>query len=252
MNENFNRFGRYMQRVLDVDRDGVLSVKDFFSLFPSQAVGIAVVVLDLLVAVAEYRVWDVGMRITGGDYFKAAGFVAVSALPFYLGQVLYLYPRASGWQQLIAGGMVLASLWTSAEFGLADLSLTYNVDRIVRMVVWLTFGYVVGLIVYIATDRGIQANRLLTKAQAKAELEKQRLGIVRGVLTEYHSTMQVENQMRTEFPDEAVDAQLDAVRGKRKKKQQQEPPFGPIPPGPRPEWLDEPQDGPPNSPQVPR
>ena len=138
-NSNFN-LGQYVREVFDLNKDGRVTLKEFFAtLIPNYAVAIAFIVVDLLIAVAEYRVWDVGIRITG-DPYKALGFLLVSALPFYLAQILWLYPRANGWQQAIAVAMAVAALVTSAQFGLADLSLSYDVERIVNWVIWLSGG----------------------------------------------------------------------------------------------------------------
>ena len=132
----FDDLRKQVSDVLDVDRNGVVNFKDFLAAFPNGAVAIAVIVIDLLVAVAEIRVWGTGMAITGNNPYLAAGFVAVSALPFYLGELLWLYPKGTALQQTIAGVMVLTSLYTSAQFGLADLSQSFDVARIVRMVDW--------------------------------------------------------------------------------------------------------------------
>ena len=73
--------GDYVNKVLDTNKDGKITVKDFIDLFPNYAVAIAVIFVDIVVGVAEYRVWDVGYKMTG-DPFKAVGFVLVSAIPF--------------------------------------------------------------------------------------------------------------------------------------------------------------------------
>jgi hypothetical protein len=161
-NSNFN-LGQYVRDVFDLNNHGKVTLKEFFAtLIPNYAVAIAFIVVDLLMAVAEYRVWDVGMAITN-DPYKALGFVLVSALPFYLAQVLWLYPRANGWQQAIAVAMAVAALVTSAQFGLADLSRSYDVDRIVTRVIWLSGGYIVGLLVYIVIDKNIRMMRAKVK-----------------------------------------------------------------------------------------
>src|SRR5215510_13886734 len=115
---NNRTLGQYVRDVFDLNKDGKVTLKEFFAtLIPNHAIAIAFIVVYLLMAAAEYRVWDVGMKITG-DPYKALGFVLVSALPFYLAQILWLYPRANGWQQSIAVGMAITALYTSAQFGL--------------------------------------------------------------------------------------------------------------------------------------
>ena len=61
--------GEYVKEVFDVNKDGTIDLKDILSMFPNSAVAIAVIVIDLLVLVAEYRVWDVAYTITGGAVF---------------------------------------------------------------------------------------------------------------------------------------------------------------------------------------
>ena len=212
--------GEYVKEVFDVNKDGTIDLKDILSMFPNSAVAIAVIVIDLLVLVAEYRVWDVAYTITGGDVFKSLGFVAVSALPFYLGQVLWLYPRANWFQRLIAGGLVVVSLYTSAQFGLADLSKEYNIAGIVQMVVSLTAGYIVALILYVINDKGIKARRLLTVTQDAAEFEKTIQGITQEVLQTLEETMQREQQLKDRYSPEAVQIHLNRLRGKKPVKQE--------------------------------
>src|SRR5512141_2596963 len=103
-NSNFN-LGQYVRDVFDLNKDGKVTFNEFVAtMIPNYAVAIAFIVVDLLMLVAEYRVWDVGITITG-DPYKAMGFLLVSAVPFYLAQILWLYPRANGWQQAIAVAM---------------------------------------------------------------------------------------------------------------------------------------------------
>lgn len=73
--------GEYVNKVLDVNKDGRTDFKDLLGLFPNNAIAIAVLFVDLVVLAAEYRVWDVGYKMTE-DPLKAIGFVLVSAVPF--------------------------------------------------------------------------------------------------------------------------------------------------------------------------
>lgn len=207
-----------MREIFDLNKDGKVSFKEFLSvLVPSYAVGIALLVVDVLVAVGEYRVWDVGMTITQNDIFKALGFVLVSALPFYLGQLLWLYPRASGWQQGIAGFMVVASLFTSAQFGLADLSQSYDVSKIVSMVIWLTFVYICLLLVYVLIDKHIRLYRKKVQAQATAAFQKEINLVGRSIMDDLRESLQEERELRREFGDDAVDQHLEIFRDRNKK-----------------------------------
>jgi hypothetical protein len=214
MNSNSNfTLGQYVRDVFDLNKDGKVTLKEFFAtLVPNYAVAIAFVVVDLLMAVAEYRVWDVGMTITG-DPYKALGFVLVSALPFYLAQILWLYPRANGWQQAIAVAMAVAALLTSAEFGLADLSRAYDVDRIVTWVIWLSGGYVVALLVYIVIDKNIRLMRARVKAREQASFQGELNRSMRVILADLRAGLKEEASLRSEYGDLAVDSHLQMMRG---------------------------------------
>lgn len=250
-NTNFS-LGNYMKEIFDLNHDGKVSFKEFLSvLIPSYAVGIALLVVDVLAAVAEYRVWDVGMTITGGDAYKALGFVLVSALPFYLGQVLWLYPRATGWQQFIAVSMVVVALLTSAQFGLADLSQTFDVAKIVSLVVWLTFGYICALLVYVLIDKHIRLYRKKIQAQATASFQKEINSVGRSILDDLRLSLEGERELRKEFGNDAVDAHLSIFRdrgkdkgsgggGKQNSQHNQRPPANTPPQKQYPHWELEP------------
>jgi hypothetical protein len=211
-NSNFN-LGRYVREVFDLNKDGKVTFKEFFAtLLPNYAVAIAFIVVDLLMLVAEYRVWDVGMAITG-DRLKALGFVLVSAVPFYLAQILWLYPRANGWQQAIAVAMGIAALVTSAQFGLADLSQIYDVDRIVTRVIWLSGAYIVALLIYIVIDKNIRLMRAKVKAREQANFQGELNKSMRSILADLREGLKEEAELRREFGDLAVDSHLQMMRG---------------------------------------
>jgi hypothetical protein len=211
-NSSFN-LGQYVREVFDLNKDGKVTLKEFFAtLIPNYAVAIAFIVVDLLMAVAEYRVWDVGMKITG-DPYKAFGFVLVSALPFYLAQILWLYPRANGWQQVIAVAMAVAALLTSAQFGLADLSQSYDVDRIVTRVIWLSGIYIVALLIYIVIDKNIRLIRAKVKAREQANFQGELNKSMRSILADLREGLKEEAELRREFGDLAVDSHLQMMRG---------------------------------------
>ena len=208
--------GEYVNNVLDTNKDGRTDIKDLLNLFPSNAVAIAVLFVDLLVAAAEYRVWDVGYQITG-DPLKAIGFVLVSAVPFYLGQIFWLYPVANGIQKAVAVLMVVASLYTSWVFGTADLSMSYDVTALIGIVVNLTAGYIVLILGYILSDDGIKANRMKKQAEGAAKQEKEYQQITRSILRELAETQRLQKETEQEFGDSAlVQSQLERIRGKKK------------------------------------
>lgn len=219
MSNRVETLGGYIRRALDVNRDGQITFKDFIALFPNNAVAIAVIFVDAVVAVAEYRVFDVAMKITDQNIYKTIGFVLVSAVPFYLGQLFWLYPRGVLLQKAIAVGMVAGGLYTSAVFGLADLNQQYDINVIVSMVVRLTVAYVVSVLIYILVDPGIKAHRAMKQAQAAADLEEEYQQLTRKMLGSWQKTKQLERETVTMFDgdEDAVIAQLEALRGKKPK-----------------------------------
>ena len=50
--------GEYVNKVLDTNKDGRVSFKDFLDLFPNNSVAIAILFVDLVVGAAEYRDWE--------------------------------------------------------------------------------------------------------------------------------------------------------------------------------------------------
>jgi hypothetical protein len=222
MSNKVETLGMYIRKIFDTNKDGVITFKDFLGLFPNNAIAIAVIFVDLVVLVAEYRVFDVGMKITNNDWLKAIGFVLVSAVPFYIGQIFWLYPRAGGMQKTIAVGMVIGGLYTSAVFGLADLSLNYDVAVLVGLVVRLTVAYIVAVLWYILVDEGISAHRAKAQARAAAELERELQILTRDMLNEWKQTQELEKETIDLFggDEQAVIAQLNALRGKKGKKEQ--------------------------------
>ena len=209
----------YVTKVLDTNKDGKVSIKDFIDLFPSFAVAIAVVFVDLVVAAAEYRVWDVGFQITK-DPYKAIGFVLVSAFPFYLGQIFWLYPVANLFQKNIAVGFVATSLYTSWTFGTADLSMSYDIKSIVAMVTNLTAGYIVAGLAYIIVDDSIKAHRMKKQAEGAARQETDYQIITRSILRELAKTQALQRETEAEFEDVGmVQNQVDRLRGTKAKKE---------------------------------
>jgi len=215
MENPVNSFVNYARKVLDTDRNGVINFKDYIALFPNSAVAIAVMFVDLLVLVAEYRVWDVGYAITG-DTYKAVGFVLVSAVPFYLGQLFWLYPRANTLQRAIGAGFVLGGLATSAAFGLADLTLAYEVNQIVSIVIYMTLAYIGSALLYVLKDNTIKANRLKAEMRGKAEEERHYQKTLRDVLADLRETQRLEKELAAEFGEDVVSERLSALRGSQK------------------------------------
>lgn len=210
-----NSFGSYVKSVVDKNKDGRISFKEILDLFPNHGVALAVIFLDLLVLLAEYRVFDVAMKITNGDIFKALGFVAVSALPFYVGQILWLYPHANFIQKAIAAGSVAASLYTSWVFGRADLSLSYDVESLWRLVPDVSAAYVVALIIYILRDNRIMAWRRKKEQEASVAAEKEYNRMVSDLLVQLDERMTEQNNLSEKWGESAVRNQLNALRGEK-------------------------------------
>jgi len=213
MMEKFNFF-EYARSVLDTDGNGTVNLKDLFALFPNSAVAIAVIFVDLFALVAEYRVWDVGIKISG-DPVKAIGFVLVSAVPFYLGQVFWLYPQANTYQKWIGGAFVTGGLFASAVFGLADLSLAYDVSMIVQTVVYATVCYIVAAMMYVVFDNTIKAKRLQARMRGRANEERAYQISLRSVLTDLRETQRLEKELADEFGEDVVQERMGVFRGKK-------------------------------------
>jgi hypothetical protein len=217
MSNKVETLGSYMRKIFDTNRDGQIDFKDFLGLFPTNAIAIAVLFVDAIVLVAEYRVYDFGMKLTN-DPWKAMGFVLISALPFYLGQVFWLYPRAGTVQKMIAIGFIAGGLFASYTFGLADLSQQYDILGISKLLQKATIVYIVAGLIYVWQDAGIKAHRAKAVAHATVELEKELQSLTRDMLKEWQETKNMERETIDLFngDEEAVIAQLMALRGKNK------------------------------------
>lgn len=216
MSNKAETLGMYMRKIFDTNHDGQIDFKDFLGLFPNNAIAIAVLFVDAVVLVAEYRVWDFGMTVTH-DAWKALGFVLISALPFYLGQVFWLYPRAVTVQKIIAIGFIAGGLFASYTFGLADLSQQYNVPEISKLLQKATIIYIIAGLTYVWQDQGIKAHRAKAVAHAAVEHEKEMQSLTRSMLKEWQETKEMERETIDLFDgdEEAVIAQLNALRGKK-------------------------------------
>lgn len=221
-----DKLSDYMSDVFDANGDGKIDYKEVLHRISHFAPALAMIVVDLLVLVAEFRVWDMGMTMTKNEY-KAVGFVLVSALPFYLGQVLWIYPRGSGIQKTIAVAVMIGGLFSSAMFGRADLFLGYDLNfdatYLLSAVVNLTIAYIVVLIVYVVIDPGIKAWRMKIKAKASAQQQADFLQITRGIMEEMRKTQLAQKELEKEFDDpEAVRDTLARLRGEKPKKEEKQ------------------------------
>jgi hypothetical protein len=231
MTENkSSALGDYVKSVFDLNKDGHVSIKEFLhTLVPSQAVGIALLVVDALALIGEYRVWQVGMHMSQGDPYKAMGYVAVSLVPFYLSQILWLYPLASGWQQFIAVIMMLVSLGTSVNFGLADLTMQYDTVAISKTVVYLWLAYILMLLMYVLTDKQFKLLRMKINARANTNFQKEMNNTSSQLLADLEQSLEYEQRLRERFGDDAVEAHMKMLHGVRGNSK-----AGPAPIAPKP------------------
>lgn len=229
----------YVKEVFDKDGDGIISIKEIFSFLPNSAVFWIAAFVELAILIAEYRVADVGYLVTG-SIFKAAGFVLVSAIPFYLGQVAWLYPRANNWQKAIGILFVLSGLTSSAYFGYSDLIIGVQKDALISyapvmftVIAYLTPCYVAMGLFYVLIDPVIRAKRMKVNTTAKAASEREMLGATKIILNELKEVINLKKQIVEELGGDSetgarlVDGQMNLMRGGKKKTVEQPASFQP-------------------------
>lgn len=205
------------------NNDGKFTMADL----PNKAVLIVGLVVDVLFLFAEYRVWMVGYALTNNSLL-ALGFVAVSSLPFYLGQIAFLYNRANEKQQGIAIVMVLMGLGVSAYYGFSDFllansiaitnSLTVNLDTnsLFAVAVGGTVVLILLGLLYILIDddiaNGIKAKRI----EGKAKTAEHELELKSNLLAKLKAVRLQEDELKSQFPQdyEALQEQFIAAANK--------------------------------------
>lgn len=205
------------------NNDGKFTMADL----PNKAVLIVGVVVDILFLFAEYRVWMVGYALTENAVL-AVGFVAVSSLPFYLGQIAYLYNRANSYQQGLAVGMVLMGLGVSAYYGFSDfllansiavtdtLTVTLDTNSLFAVAVGGTVALILIGLVYILIDDDI-ANTIKSKRiEGKAKTAEHELELKSRLLAKLQQVRLQEDQLKSQFPEdyEALQEQFVAAANK--------------------------------------
>lgn len=186
-----------------------------FGWLSENAPAIVLVFVDLLVAIAEVRVFDVAMRLTGSPW-KAIGFVALSAVPFYLGQILWGYKLANSAQRVIsilymAGGVIYA-----AVMGRYDLLLGYvffDEAAIVASAAWLTPIYVSLGLFFAFADEVVRTNARTAIIVRRAEFQRAKNAALARALRAARAAQQERSALRQEHGDN-VDAFL-GVRPRR-------------------------------------
>jgi hypothetical protein len=205
------------------NRDGKFDAKDL----PNHSILIVGLVVDLVVLFAEFRVYQVGHALTGSTIL-ALGFVMVSSLPFYLGQVAFLYNRANDWQQRIAVGMVLMGLFVSAYYGFADyviqtntviqfangVSLPVDIDTLYMLAVGCTVILVVSGLLYVFLDDGFANTLKSNRIQGRAKIATEEIAIKRKLLADLTALRADEEALKSQYPEdyEALQVQFENTK----------------------------------------
>ena len=178
---------------------------------PSKSVTIMTVMVDALFLIAEYRVFDVGYRVTDSRIL-ALGFVAVSSIPFYLGQVTYYYNKANDQQLWISRIMIGMGLLVSAFYGFAELLMvnTYviteevtasiSVESLFAVAVLGTVLLIVLGLAFILLDDGVSKKRESEKLKGEFEAEKEELEQYSQLLGMMELMKKRESELRGQFP----------------------------------------------------
>ncbi|MCP4143215.1 MAG: hypothetical protein GY755_23495 [Chloroflexi bacterium] len=186
------------------NRDGRLTIKDFLGNAPM----VAFVVADLVMLIAEYRVFMVGMELTNDDYILSLGFILVSSLPFYLGQIFFLYNDANGKQKAIAVAFILAGLSVSGYYGLADYlianGMTINAEMAFVVAITATIGIISGSILFATIDDKISAKRRHNELKRQAKEKEMEMQIRKSLLEKAEALEKQEAKLRQIYGDDAV------------------------------------------------
>lgn len=193
------------------NNDGKFDAKDI----PNHAVWIVGLVVDLVMLFAEYRVYSVGYALTN-DVWLAMGFVLVSSLPFYLGQLAFLYNKANGKQQTIAVSMVVMGLFVSAYYGFADyilqtnttiditnvVSFDLNLNTLYVLAVSGTVALIVGGLLYVFFDDSVANNLKKNRIQGRAKIAQEEITIKRQLLADLTALRADEEALRSQYPED--------------------------------------------------
>lgn len=192
------------------NRDGKFDAKDL----PNHAVLIVALVVDLVMLFAEYRVYQVGLTLTTSAVL-AFGFVMVSSLPFYLGQIAFLYNRANGKQLVISVLMVLMGLLVSAYYGFADyiiqtdttlelydVSLTLDAGTLYVLAVVCTAALIIFGLLYVFLDDGFANTLKRNRIQGKAQIASEEIDIKRNLLAKLTALRADEEALRSQYPED--------------------------------------------------
>jgi MFS family permease len=206
-----NNLGSIIDRVFG-NRDGKLDWSDL----PGGAPAIVAGVIDVIMLVAEIRVYDVGHRLTNSVPL-ALGFVAVSSVPFYLGQVAYLYNQINRRQMAISIGMIAMGLFVSAYFGFSDyllgttfalaqgLSFSVNAQSLYMVAVGATVLLILSGLAYALADDTIYQRIKETRLRSRAQIAANEMEIMEGLLADASTLLELEGALRSKYGDAEVD-----------------------------------------------
>lgn len=209
------------------NNDGKFTISDL----PNNAVLIVALVVDFVMMFAEYRVYSVGHALTN-SVMLALGFVAVSSLPFYLGQLAFLYNRANKVQQYISVSMVAMGLFVSAYYGFADyivqtnsvltlangVSLPVDINSLYILAVSGTAVIIVSGLLYVFFDDGIANKLKKNRIQGRAKIAQEEIDIKRKLLADLTALRKDEDALRTQYPQDydRLQAEFEAIANKTK------------------------------------
>lgn len=208
------------------NNDGKFTIKDL----PNSAVLIVGIIVDLVMAFAEYRVYSVGYVLTG-SVMLALGFVAVSSLPFYLGQLAFLYNRANNKQQYISVSMVLMGLLVSAYYGFADyiiqtntvltvangVSIPMDITTLYSLAVSATVALIIGGLMFVFVDDGVANRRKSNRLQGRASIAQEEIEIKRELLEKLTALRNAEEALKIAYPNDyaRLQEQFEAAANKQ-------------------------------------
>jgi len=216
-----NGLGNYIKSYFDIDKNGKVTWAELKNKIVHNPVVLLIVFVNVLVMVGEYRVFDAGMQMTGGDVLKAIGFVLVSFVPFELGQIAWLYPLATDWQKRIAASFIIGGMGSSAMFGRADLfftvaTVTVDAEWLIQAMIVLTLFYVGASLVYIVIDPNIKAWRVMVQNKARVKQIKNAHTTAQEILKMYEENQAAENKLKSTFGADGVKRIMDELVGAKR------------------------------------
>ena len=210
------------------NNDGVFNFKDITKSAPS----IVAIICDLVMLVSEYRVFSVGYTLTHNTIL-ALGFVAVSSIMFYLGQIAFLYTQANLGQKIISVLMVLGGLGISGYLGFAELLIGTTVNAGVAninpvdpstlyyIVIAGTIGLILGGLSYGLIDDVIAQNLKASRIEAKARVAMNEIELKSKLLEKFKDIREKESHLQGSYQEDYEHVNNQFHKGKRNDNQEQ-------------------------------